>query len=175
MSQPVRAKPSQHVMRRIDKARKTNALGRPYWLAKELAPILGYSADFRNFKAAIDRARMSCETNGRNAAKHFVETTTMVEVGSGAKRSQEDYFLSKYACHLIAMNGDTSKVEIASAQEYFVIQTHKMDTAERSSGDHHRLRMRHRVTDQIKKMGAVAKDIGVRRWPLLNYRNHCVL
>ena len=167
MSQPVRAKPSQHVMKLIGNAQKNANNGAPFWMARELQPLLGYDT-WSNFKNAIERARMSCEVNGRNAKNHFVETGKMVGIGSGAMRKQEDYFLSKYACHLIAMNGDPSKVEIASAQAYFVVQTHKMDAIERSGGDHHRLTMRHRVSDEIKRLGAVAKDVGVKRFPFLN-------
>jgi DNA-damage-inducible protein D len=163
----IRAEPSKHVMDRIHDARKTTPDGKEYWLARELRPLLGYE-EWRNFKNAIERARMSCETNGRNAENHFVETTKMVEVGSGAMRAQRDYFLSKYACHLIAMNGDTTKVEIASAQEYFVVQTHRMDERDRSARDYRRLEARHRVTEQINQIGEVAKDIGVQRFPLFN-------
>lgn len=170
MANDLAAAPSQHVMEAIDNAKKFNSASREYWLARRLRVILGYET-WRNFENAIERARASCATYGKAPEKHFVETVNMVEVGGGAKRPQKDYFLSRYACRLIAMNGDTTKVEIASAQAYFIVQTHRMeqiDETDQATKDHHRLRVRERVTNAVKRLGEIARDVGVEKFGFFN-------
>lgn len=103
--------------------------GIEYWLARELQELLGYS-DWRNFSNAINKAKESCQTTGEAVSDHFVDVTKMVKIGSGAERKQEDIMLTRYACYLIAQNGDPKKEQIAFAQSYFAIQTRKQEVLE---------------------------------------------
>ena len=103
--------------------------GIEYWLARELQELLGY-ADWRNFLNAVNKAKESCETTGEAISDHFVDVTKMVKIGSGAERKQDDMMLTRYACYLIAQNGDPKKEHIAFAQSYFAIQTRKQEILE---------------------------------------------
>ena len=100
-----------------------------FWYARELMPLLGYER-WENFDKAISRAMDSCETSGIEVSDHFREVTKMVSLGSGARRSVKDYMLTRYACYLIAQNGDPKKEEIAFAQSYFAVQTRKQELIE---------------------------------------------
>jgi DNA-damage-inducible protein D len=100
-----------------------------YWLARELQQLLGY-ADWRNFLNAVEKAKESCKTSGEEVSDHFVDVTKMVSIGSGAERKQDDIMLTRYACYLIAQNGDPKKEQIAFAQSYFAIQTRKQEVLE---------------------------------------------
>ena len=100
-----------------------------YWLARELMPLLGYER-WENFEKAIKRSMEFCETSGITVTDHFREVTKMVQLGSGSKRNVRDYMLTRYACYLIAQNGDPKKAEIAFAQSYFAVQTRKQELIE---------------------------------------------
>jgi len=103
--------------------------GVEYWLARELQELLEY-AQWRNFVNVIDKAKESCKTSGEAVSDHFVDVSKMVSIGSGAERKQEDIMLTRYACYLIAQNGDPKKEQIAFAQSYFAIQTRKQEILE---------------------------------------------
>ena len=103
--------------------------GIEYWLARELQILLGYTS-WRNFINAVTKAKESCKTSKEEILDHFVDVDKMVKIGSGAERKQDDIMLTRYACYLIAQNGDPKKEQIAFAQSYFAIQTRKQEILE---------------------------------------------
>jgi len=117
-----------------------------FWYARELQELLGYKR-WENFEVAIKRAITSCETTGIDPSDHFRDVTKMVELGSNAKRTISDYMLTRYACYLIAQNGDTRKEEIAFAQSYFAVQTRKQELIE----DRMKLLVRLEARDRLKE------------------------
>lgn len=106
---------AKHTMQRMEEAKRTNASGDEFWLAREVAKILNYK-DFRDFENAVARTSASMSTEGHSPSHHIVETTTVVRERGGVKERGTEYFLSRAACYLIVMNGDPSKPEIAGGQ-----------------------------------------------------------
>jgi len=100
------------------------------WSARELQKILGYN-QWRNFNKVVDKARISCENAGQPVNDHFADVNKMVEIGSGAQRPLSDIAITRYACYLIAQNGDATKNEIAFAQTYFAVQSRKQELIEK--------------------------------------------
>ena len=103
--------------------------GIEYWLARELQELLGYS-DWRNFSNALNKAKESCKSTGEEASDHFVDVNKTIPMPKGAFKDIPDIMLSRYACYLIAQNGDPKKEQIAFAQSYFAIQTRKQELLE---------------------------------------------
>jgi DNA-damage-inducible protein D len=101
-----------------------------YWLARELGQLLGYTTNYRNFTAAIDRAKIACEQSGIAVEDHFAKTRKMVSIGSGAQRALIDIRLTRYACYLATQNADPEKTMVALGQTYFAVQTHMAEIAE---------------------------------------------
>lgn len=103
--------------------------GIEYWLARELQELLGY-ADWRNFLNTVNKAKDSCKTTGEEVSNHFVDVTKTIQMPKGASKEVPDFMLTRYACYLIAQNGDPKKEQIAFAQSYFAIQTRKQEILE---------------------------------------------
>ena len=131
-----------------------------YWLARELMPLLGYDR-WENFDKAVHRAMESCETAGIQSSDHFREVTKMVELGSGAVRNIKDYMLTRYACYLIAQNGDPKKEEIAFAQSYFAVQTRKQEVIEERISYIERTQARGRLKESEKRLSQNIYERGV--------------
>lgn len=131
-----------------------------FWYARELMPLLGYER-WENFNKAISRAMESCETSGIEVYDHFREVTKMVQLGSGAKRSVKDYMLTRYACYLIAQNGDPKKEEIAFAQSYFAVQTRKQELIEERISLIERTEARCRLRESEKRLSQNIYERGV--------------
>src|SRR4030095_8010991 len=103
--------------------------GTEFWCARDLQMLLGY-AKWENFVKVIDKAKTACRTTGHDPDDHFLDVRKMVPLGSGAQRAVDDIALTRYACYLIAQNGDPSKEQIAFAQTYFAVQTRKQEVVE---------------------------------------------
>ena len=131
-----------------------------FWYARELMPLLGYER-WENFEKAINRAMNSCETSGINNSYHFREVTKMIGTGKGAHRPVKDYMLTRYACYLIAQNGDPKKEEIAFAQSYFAIQTRKQELIEERIAYIERTEARGRLRESEKRLSQNIYERGV--------------
>lgn len=131
-----------------------------FWFARELMPLLGYER-WENFHKAIQRAMESCQTAGVKVSDHFREVTKMVQLGSGAKRNVKDYMLTRYACYLIAQNGDPKKDEIAFAQGYFAVQTRKQELIEERIAYIERTEARGKLRESEKRLSQNIYERGV--------------
>jgi DNA-damage-inducible protein D len=138
-----------------------NAHQAAFWSARDLQPLLGY-AQWRRFEDAIKRAITSCEQSGNNPHNHFASAGKMVGLGSGSEREVDDYQLSRFACYLIAQNGDSRKVEIAQAQKYFAVQARKQELSEQLTADQERLDLRKQTSEEFKALSGAARQAGVQ-------------
>jgi len=131
------------------------------WSARELQEILGY-AQWRNFEKVIEKAKKSCEQALEIVKNHFADISKMVEIGSGAKKEIQDIALTRYACYLIAQNGDaTTKSEIAFAQTYFAVQTRKQEIIEKRLLDVARVNTREKLSQSEKKLSGIIFERGI--------------
>ncbi|HAT73534.1 MAG TPA: DNA damage-inducible protein D [Candidatus Moranbacteria bacterium] len=151
----------------FESIKKVNKQGIEYWEARELMPLLGY-IEWRKFEGVILRAKDACETSNQKVSDHFVGAAKMVKLGSGSIRKIENYKLSRYACYLIAQNGDSRKKEIATAQTYFAVQTRKQEIFEQASEVNKRLFIRGEVKKHNKKLFDTAKQAGVSNFGKFN-------
>jgi DNA-damage-inducible protein D len=151
----------------FEQIKKIDKNGVEYWMARELMLLLTYS-QWRNFEEVIGRAARACLESGQDVDNHFARLSKMVKIGSNSAREIRDYKLDRYACYLIAQNGDSKKKEIALAQTYFAIQTTKQEIFEKLPDIDKRLFIRNQVSDQNKKLFRTAKQAGVNNFGLFN-------
>jgi DNA-damage-inducible protein D len=144
----------------FESIKRTSPYDAEYWSARELAPLLGYS-NWQNFEVAIKRGKTACEQVGQVVADHFTDASKMVVVGSGAQREVRDYYLSRFACYLIAQNGDPRKPEIAAAQAYFAVSTRQHEIHQLYEEQQKRLQLRERVSENNLKLAEAAHQAGV--------------
>jgi DNA-damage-inducible protein D len=144
--------------------------GVEYWLARDLQELLDY-AQWRNFLNAIDKAKESCQTTGEAVSDHFADVSKMVRIGSGAERKQDDIMLTRYACYLIAQNGDPKKEKIAFAQSYFAIQTRKQELLEERIQLMERLKAREKLAAAETELSKNIYERGVDNKGFANIRS----
>lgn len=144
--------------------------GVEYWLARELQALLGYT-DWRNFLNAIEKAKESCRSTEEPVLDHFVDVNKMVKIGSGAERKQDDIMLTRYACYLIAQNGDPKKEQIAFAQSYFAIQTRKQELIEERIRLNERLQAREKLAATETELSKNIYERGVDNKGFANIRS----
>jgi len=147
--------------RGLEAARKLMRDGTEYWMARDLVNLLGY-ASWDKFEGAIERARSAARSAGAPVDNHFSRTGNMVPIGSGAERERADWFLSRYACYLIAMNAESSKPEVGYAMTYFAGKTRQMERLEENLiEEQERLRFRLRTIASNKRLAGAARKSGV--------------
>lgn len=137
-----------------------NKEGVEYWLAREVQELLGYTK-WSNFEQVIEKARIACQGAGQRTSDHFADVGKMVDLGSGAQREVEDIALTRYACYLIAQNGDPKKEEIAFAMTYFAVQTRKQELIEQRLADWERLQAREKLTFSEKELSRIIYERGI--------------
>lgn len=140
-----------------------------FWFARDLQHLLGYT-EWRNFTKVLTKAKISCEAAGHSITDHFVDINKMVKIGSGTEREIDDLMLTRFACYLIAQNGDPKKEQIAFAQNYFAIQTRKFELVEKRIKEWERLQARQKLTLSEKELSELIyertgneKDFGLIR------------
>lgn len=148
---------------------QTTENGIEFWFARDIQHLLGYS-EWRNFNKVISKAKTSSEVTGHLIVDHFVDINKMVVIGSGTEREIDDIMLTRYACYLIAQNGDSRKEQIAFAQNYFAIQTRKFEVIAKRIDDWERLNARQKLTLSEKELSELIfektgndKDFGIIR------------
>lgn len=131
-----------------------------YWLARELQTLLGYD-QWRNFLDVVNKAKIACESNQHAISDHFADVSKMVDLGLGSQREIADMKLTRYACYLIAQNGDPRKVEIAFAMNYFAVQTRKQEIIAERIAEWERLQAREKLTLSEKELSRLMYERGI--------------
>lgn len=134
--------------------------GIEYWMARDIQKLLDYT-DWRNFLLVIEKAKIACKNSRQNITDHFVDVNKMVKIGSGSERQIDDIMLARYACYLIAQNGDPRKEQIAFAQSYFAVQARKQELLEERIALAERIRAREKLADTESELSGVVYERGV--------------
>ncbi|HEX3358320.1 MAG TPA: DNA damage-inducible protein D [Tepidisphaeraceae bacterium] len=145
----------------FEQLKRINSHGAEFWSAREIQPLFGY-AQWRRFETAVKRAMTSCEQSGNFCDHHFAGAGKMVDLGSGSQREVPDFHLSRFACYLIAQNGDPRKPEIALAQKYFAIQSRRQELSDAHARDLERLELRKQASEEFKAFSGAARNAGVQ-------------
>lgn len=151
----------------FEKIKKTDNNHVEYWSARELMPILDYTR-WENFEDVIKKAMQACLNSGQNVENHFRDVTKMTIVGSNTPIGIQDWELDRYACYLIAQNGDSRKEKIALAQTYFAVQTRRQEIFDELSDSEKRLFIRGEVKIENQKLFSTAKKAGVSNFGFFN-------
>ena len=130
------------------------------WSARELQQLLGYAL-WQNFEKVIEKSKNTCINVGENIKNHFIDINKMVEIGSGAQKQIRDILLTRYACYLIAQNGDSQKPQIAFAQTYFAVQTRRAEIIEQRILETERVEARAKLRETEKRLSGVIYERGV--------------
>lgn len=147
--------------RTFEQLKQINEHGAEYWSARALQPLLGYR-QWRRFEQAIERSITSCRESGNPPEYHFAGAGKPITGGKGAVQVVDDYELSRFACYLIAQNGDPRKKEIADAQQYFAIQTRRQELSDQAAADQERLELRKQTAEEFKALSGEAQRAGVQ-------------
>jgi DNA-damage-inducible protein D len=155
----------------FESIKKINEQGFEYWEARELMGLLGYD-QWRNFETVIEKAKEACKNSKQEVKYHFVDAGKMIKIAKNttreASRKIKDYNLSRYACYLMAQNGDPRKQEIATAQTYFAVQTRKQEMSQQLTENQKRLYVRQEVKKHNVKLFETAKQAGVNNFGKFN-------
>jgi len=150
-----------HRPKSFEELKKINQYGAEYWCARDLQPLLGYT-QWRRFEDAIKRAITSCQQSGNTPEHHFAGAGKMIILGKGGTREVPDYHLSRFACYLIAQNGDPRKPQIANAQKYFAVQTRRQEISDVLAADVERLELRKQTSEEFRALSGAAHNAGVQ-------------